>query len=229
VRIHAYLNTNDADQSLAELKADFETFARRKRHRISTFYIEKPEPAARSSLFRLLRNKGLAIAAQGRAPAHSESEPREELFKLLKQARPNDVVLIGNTGLLTQLSQDEWQHFAQKVRERKIRLVTLDLEASWAMVTSESAMAPMATQLTDMMLEMLQNLAFKEKIERRSRQHEGIARAKARGKYRGRPVDVKKHEKILALLDEGHSWTDVCKETGASRSTVARVVKAGNS
>lgn len=228
MRIHAYLNTNDADQSLAELKADFETFARRKRHRISTFYIEKPEPAARSSLFRLLRNKGLAIASQSRVPGRSKPEAREELFKLLKQARPNDVVLIESTGLLAQLSQDDWQQFAQKVRERKIRLVTLDLKASWAMVTSESAMAPMATQLTDMMLEMLQNLAFKEKIERRSRQHEGIARAKARGKYRGRPVDVRKHQKILALLDEGHSWSEVCKETGASRSTVARVVKAGN-
>lgn len=225
MRIHAYLSSHNSNQPQAEVRKDFETFAKRKHHRISAFYQETPQPAARTSLFRLLRNKGLAIASQRRAAPGLQPEPRAELFRLLQQARPNDVLLIQTTGFLTQLSEADWHNFSEKIRSRRIRLVSLDLEPSWAMVTSESAMAPMAIQLTDMMLEMLQTLAFKQKHEKRSRQLEGIAQAKAKGKYRGRPVDLEKHRRIQTLLDKGHSWSEVCKQTGASRSTVARVVK----
>jgi DNA invertase Pin-like site-specific DNA recombinase len=225
VLIRAYLDATDSNQSLSELKSKLEAFAHRKGHRVGIFYNDQEPPAPRSSLFRLLRSKGLAIASQRRPPTQSPRQSTEELFLLLGQARPTDVLLIENVRLLSRLSPDDWQLFRQKTKERKVRIVSLDVKASWGMITSESAMAPTAEKLTNMMLDMLEALALKERRESRNRHIEGIAKAKAKGKYKGRPVDQKKHEKILALLENGYSWSEVCSKTGASRSTVARVVK----
>lgn len=224
--IHAYLHKTESCQSLAELKTTFETFALRKGHRIGAFYNDQETPEARSSLFRLLKEKGIALASQARLQARAPYEPSEELFRLIAQARPNDVLLIESAGLLSRLSSANWKLFRRKIKQRKIRIVALDVESSWVMVTSESAMAPMASQLTGMMLDMLEALALKERRERRDRHLDGIARAKAQGKYRGRPVDRRKHETIRSLLEQGHSWSEVCAKTGSSRSTVARVVKS---
>jgi DNA invertase Pin-like site-specific DNA recombinase len=226
VLIRAYLDAPDSNQTLSELKDSFETFARKKGHRIGIFYNEQQVPAARSSLFRLLRSKGLAIASQDPPASQNSHHPTEELFRLLGQARPNDVVLIKSIRLLGRLSTVDWQRFRQKAKEKKVRIVAMDVAASWAMITSESAMAPMAEQLTGMMLDMLETLVLTGNSAHRNRHLEGIAKAKAQGKYRGRPVNRKKHEAIHSLLQQGYSWSEVCAKTGASRSTVARVVKS---
>lgn len=224
--IHAYLHRTESGSSHSDLKGAFETFALRRGQRISAYYHEQKVPAVRSSLFRLLRDKGVAIASQVPPEAGTPDESSDELFRLLGQARPNDVLLIESAATLGRLSSNEWKDFRRQIRQRKIRIVALDVESSWVMVSSESAMAPMAGKLTSMMLDMLDAFALRESREARTRHLEGIARAKARGKYKGRPIDRKKHKQILALLEDGYSWSEVCAETGASRSTVARVVKS---
>jgi len=225
VLIHAYLHKTESTRNLADLKNAFETFALRKGHRIGAYYNDQEASTSHSSLFRLLRDKGVAIAAKTRLESRAPYEPSEELFRLIECARPNDVLLIESANLLSRLSTNNWKQFRKKIRQRKIRIVALDVETSWVMVSSESAMAPLAEKLTNMMLDMLEALALKERRESRNRHIEGIAKAKAKGKYKGRPVDQKKHEKILTLLENGYSWSEVCDKTGASRSTVARVVK----
>lgn len=226
--IHAYLHRTESTKHLSDLKNAFETFALRKGQRIGAYYNDQGIPASRSSLFRLLKDKGLAIASQARLESRAPYEPSAELFRLVGKARPNDVLLIESASLLSRLSGHNWKDFRAKIKQRKIRIVALDVESSWVMVSSESAMAPMAEKLTNMMLDMLEALALKDRREKRSRHLEGIAKAKAKGKYKGRPVDRKKHDRILALLQDGYSWSEVCAETGASRSTVARVVKSNN-
>lgn len=221
--IHAYLDATESEQALPELKTTFETFALSKGHTIGYFYSDREIPKARSSLFRLLRDKGLAIASQAQ-PA-SNHAPFQALFSLLRQARPNDVLLVESARLLGRLSSEDWRLFREKIRNRKVRVVSMDVKASWVMVTGESAMAPMAEQLTGMLLDTVETVSISERAESRRRQLDGIARARSQGKYKGRPVDRKKHETIHSLLQSGYSWSKVCAETGASRSTVARVVK----
>lgn len=224
--IRAYLDVTQSSQTLSELKDSLEIFARKKGHRIEGFYNDHEAPAARSSLFRLLRSKGLAIASLDRGASHSAADSKAELFRLLNETRPNDVLLIESVRSLGGLSPGDWPRFRQKTKAKKVRLVSLDVESSWAMASSESAMATMAEQLTGMMLDMLEALALKENSAHRNRHLKGIANAKAQGKYKGRPVNRRKHDTIRALLQKGYSWSEVCAETGASRSTVARVVKS---
>lgn len=84
----------------------------------------------------------------------------------------------------------------------------------------------MLEALNGMMLDMLAAIARKDYEDRRRRTAQGIAKAKMiEGKYKGRPEDIARNTNILALLNAGASWSAVCKATGASRSTLSRLVK----
>jgi DNA invertase Pin-like site-specific DNA recombinase len=54
------------------------------------------------------------------------------------------------------------------------------------------------------------------------RQREGIAIAKAKGRYKGRPKSIDRSE-ILTLLDDGLSMRKTAGKLGVSLSTVQRV------
>ena len=69
-------------------------------------------------------------------------------------------------------------------------------------------------------------IARKDYTDRRRRAAEGIAKAKTAGLYRGRRADTERHDHIRQMLAGGMSWSAVCKATGASRSTLARIVAA---
>ncbi len=59
------------------------------------------------------------------------------------------------------------------------------------------------------------------------RQREGIAKAKAEGKYKGRkPTAREKADKVLALKAEGHGPVAIADELGISRSSVQRILRA---
>ena len=75
-----------------------------------------------------------------------------------------------------------------------------------------------------MMLDMLAAVARKDYTDRRRRQAQGIAKAKADGKYRGRPEDVERNAAIGEMLDKGLSWLVIMKLARCSRTTIARVV-----
>ena len=49
--------------------------------------------------------------------------------------------------------------------------------------------------------------------------------AKAEGKYKGRPVDQKRHKSIADMLTRGMSWKAIMDATDCSRTTVAAVAK----
>ena len=61
--------------------------------------------------------------------------------------------------------------------------------------------------------------------DRRRRQAQGIAKAKAEGAYRGRPEDIARNAGIAGMLRSGLSWTDIQGATGCSRATIAKVAR----
>lgn len=59
-----------------------------------------------------------------------------------------------------------------------------------------------------MMLDVLAAVARKDYEDRRRRQTEGIAKAKAAGLYRGRPANKARNAAISSLLSDGRSWRE---------------------
>jgi DNA invertase Pin-like site-specific DNA recombinase len=108
-----------------------------------------------------------------------------------------------------------------------VRVVALDLPTSWMMATDrvDEFTARMFEAVNGMMLDVLAAVARKDYEDRRRRQREGIAKAKVRGAYRGRPEDVARNQAILKLLMQGNSWSTVMASTGAARATVAKIAK----
>jgi DNA invertase Pin-like site-specific DNA recombinase len=77
-----------------------------------------------------------------------------------------------------------------------------------------------------LMLTILAGVATWEREIMLERQREGIAKAKAEGKYKGRaPTAQAKADVVRALAAAGKSWSRIEAETGISRSSVARIMR----
>jgi DNA invertase Pin-like site-specific DNA recombinase len=77
-----------------------------------------------------------------------------------------------------------------------------------------------------LMLTILAGVATWEREIMLERQREGIAKARAEGKYKGRaPTAQAKADVVRALVAAGKSWSQIEAETGISRSSVARIMR----
>jgi DNA invertase Pin-like site-specific DNA recombinase len=79
--------------------------------------------------------------------------------------------------------------------------------------------------INGMLLDMLAAIARKDYEDRRRRQKQGQDRARAEGKYTGRPENVERNKMIGEMLAAGKSYTSVQRATGCARATVARIAK----
>lgn len=181
---------------------------------------------AREDLERFATDRGLTIAAWYVENESGASLKRPELFRLLADSRPGDVLLTEQVDRLSRLNAEDWQSLKNQIQQKRVRVVALDLPTSWQMVQEGDELTRrMLEALNGMMLDMLAAIARKDYEDRRRRTAQGIVKAKAEGKYRGRPEDVERNASILTMLKLGASWSEVCKATGASRSTLSRIVK----
>jgi DNA invertase Pin-like site-specific DNA recombinase len=75
-----------------------------------------------------------------------------------------------------------------------------------------------------LMLNVLGSVAQFEREMMLERQRDGIAKAKAQGKYKGRkPTAQAKRSEVVAMLAEGRSKRDVAMALGISERSVYRV------
>lgn len=80
-----------------------------------------------------------------------------------------------------------------------------------------------------LMLTILGGVAEFEREIMLERQREGIAKAKAEGKYKGRaPTARAKADEVLRLHGEGVGGTEIAKRLGIGRASVYRILGDGN-
>ena len=68
-------------------------------------------------------------------------------------------------------------------------------------------------------------VARKDYVDRRRRQAQGQEKAKAEGRYKGRPEDSERNDGIARMLASGQSWGAIQSATGCSRATIAKIAK----
>lgn len=198
--IRAYLRASTNEQDASRARADLEAFAGERGMTIASWYVEN-ESGARLD--------------------------RPELRRLLNDARSGDVILCEQVDRLSRLREADWQTLRAEIAAKRLRVVALDLPTSWQMIegNGDEFTRRMADAINGMMLDMLAAIARKDYEDRRRRQAQGIANAKTKGVYRGRPEDTERLDQIGTLLAEGKSWNAVMRLTGASRATVAKAAK----
>ena len=197
--VRAYLRASTEEQDAKRAKADLIAFAKDRGLKIATFYVEN--------------ESGASLA-------------RPELARLLSDAHPGDILLIEQVDRLSRLNGADWDRLRADLKAKHVRVVALDLPTSWQMIKGDDEFTQrMAEAINGMMLDMLAAIARKDYTDRRRRQAQGIEKAKAEGKYRGRPEDTKRNAAIAKMLRAGQSWSTVMKATGCSRATVAKLAK----
>jgi DNA invertase Pin-like site-specific DNA recombinase len=198
--VRAYLRASTQDQDARRAKADLEKFATERGLKIAATYIEN--------------ESGAKLA-------------RPELFRLLADAQPGDMLLVEQVDRLSRLTASVWERLKAEITNRKLRVVALDLPTSWMMATpnSDDFTSRMFEAVNGMMLDVLAAVARKDYDDRRRRQAQGQARAKVEGRYKGRPEDVRRNTSIMEMLRSGMSWSTIQAATGCSRATLAKLAK----
>nr|WP_238135556.1 resolvase [Xanthomonas fragariae] len=108
-----------------------------------------------------------------------------------------------------------------------MRVVAVNVPTTWQHLAPQKNEfdARMFGATNDMLLDMLAAIARRDYEQPRQRQAQGINKAKASGKYRGRQADHTRYAAINRLLASGSSWGVVQKTVGCSRSTISKAVK----
>ena len=100
------------------------------------------------------------------------------------------------------------------------------IEAKGASLRILSMGIDTSTATGKLMLTLLGGVAEFERSIMLERQREGIAKAKAQGKYKGRkPTAKAKAEEVLKLHQEGIGGTEIAKRLGIGRASVYRILK----
>lgn len=182
---------------------------------------------ARTDLDRFAAEKGLRIAARYVENESGAKLDRPELFRLLADCEPGDVLLVEQVDRLSRLNSEDWNRLKAEITAKRVRVVALDLPTSHqlAQAGADEFTARMLDAINGMMMDMLAAIARKDYEDRRRRQLQGIEKAKAKGTYRGRPADEKRNAAIKGMLRSGQSWASIISATGCSRSTLARLAK----
>jgi DNA invertase Pin-like site-specific DNA recombinase len=194
--VRAYLRASTKEQDALRAKEELRRFAKERGLKIASYYIENESGA---------------------------SLKRPELFRLLEDSDPGDVLLIEQVDRLSRLGCEDWARLRTELQSRQLRVIALDLPTSWIMAKSEDAFtARMFEALNAMMLDMLAAIARKDYDDRRRRQMQGIVKAKSEGKYRGRPEDTKRNTAIMTMLRRGMSWNSIIEATSGSGKKLSR-------
>jgi len=173
---------------------------------------------AKDQLRAFAAERGLKIAVCYTENESGAKLARPELFRLLADAQPGDILLVEQVDRLSRLTAADWERLKTELTARRVRVVALDLPTSWMMATNnaDEFTGRMFEAINGMLLDMLAAVARKDYDDRRRRQAQGTARAKAEGKYKGRPADSGRNDSIASMLAAKQSWTRYRKQRAAA-------------
>ncbi|MBY3790031.1 recombinase family protein [Photobacterium carnosum] len=195
--IRAYLRASTTEQDANRAKNELREFITSFNKRIAGYYIEN--------------QSGTKLE-------------RPELNKLIEDSETGDVVLIEKMDRLTRLPWGEWKTLKARIMAKGLVIVVVDQPMTHA-VFSSGEQNSITLALTEFMLDLGAAMARDDYETRHKRQAQGIAKAKAEGKYRGRQPNVALHHDILDQLTLGRSYSQIQEKLGCSRATIAKVVK----
>lgn len=201
--VRAYLRASTAEQDVQRARATLLEFADAHGQRIAGFY---PEHESGTRL------------------------NRPELFRLLNDSQPGDIILCEQIDRLSRLTEADWLTLRGVIQTKGLHIVSLDLPTShqfMAGLGEETFAGRMMSAMNSMLLDMLAAIARKDYEDRVRRSREGIEKArKIPGKYKGRKTNEALHTRVKACLASDMAIRKVAAVCGCSKTTVQKIKAA---
>ncbi|QIG47193.1 recombinase family protein [Nordella sp. HKS 07] len=144
----------------------------------------------------------------------SSAATRGQLEAALEFCREGDVLTVTKLDRLAR-SIDDLVAITQRLKAKGVTLHILGMNLDTSTSTGK------------LMLNLLGSIAQFERELMLERQREGIARAKAEGKYKGRvPTARRQAAEVTKLKTEGLKAEEIASKLGISRASVFRVLRA---
>ncbi|MBT1889477.1 recombinase family protein [Enterobacter roggenkampii] len=188
--------------------------------------LEQDATRAHNEVMQFAKDNNLYVAAKYIANESGASLARPELMRLIDEAQEGDILLVEEVTRLSRLTATDWEALKAMLHAKRIRVVALDLPTSHQLVkTGDDFTGRMLDALNGMMLDMLAAIARKDYDDRRKKQAQGITKAKAAGKFKGRPDDALKQARVADALKAGMTQRKVAEVCGVSLALVNKVAK----
>jgi len=189
--------------------------------RVST---DEQDLARQASVEANARQAGYYIAGIYREKASGARVDRPELLRMIADLQQGEVVIAEKMDRLSRLPLPEAEQLIAAIRAKGARLAIPGLVDLSDMARAADGIAKIVLESTqEMLLKLALQMARDDYETRRDRQQQGIALAKASGKYAGRKPDLVMQQRIVALRKAGYSIRATADMAGCSQSQVKRI------
>lgn len=184
---------------------------------------EQDSSRAKDELKAFVKDKDLQIAAYYQENISGTKPERPELDRLIEDAEAGDILLLERMDRLTRLPFQLWEELKARIKSKGINIVVVDQQMTHqALVVGDSTVSAIQQALTNFMLDLGAAMARDDYETRQKRAQQGIAKAKAEGRYKGRPVNKETAERcktVKLLVDNGETVSAACKAQNVARAT----------
>ncbi len=178
---------------------------------------------AKEELKTFISSRNLRIAGFYQENISGTTTERPELARLLNDSETGDILLIEKMDRLTRLPFSLWEELKASIKSKGVHIVVVDQPMTHqALYAVDESSNSIQQALTNFMLDLGAAMARDDYETRYKRTVQGIEKAKAAGRYKGRPVDqntVIRCKTVRLLVNNGETVTSACKSQNVSRAT----------
>jgi len=167
---------------------------------------------------------GFYIASVYREKASGASADRPELQRMINDLREGEVVIAEKLDRLSRLPLEDAEKLIASIREKGARLCIPGLIDLSQLAKKVDGIGKIVIQaMEELLLKIALQSARDDYETRRSRQQQGIALAKSKGKYKGRRANTAVNDRIVQLRLSGEGIKNTAAIVGCSEAQVKKV------
>ena len=176
------------------------------------------------SIIETAKAAGYYVAGIYREKASGARADRPELLRMVADLQGGEVVIAERMDRISRLPLAEAERLVNSIKAKGAKLAVPGVvDLSELAADAQGVTRIVLESVQEMLLRLALQIARDDYLDRRERQRQGIAIAKASGKYAGRRADSTLHHRIITLRTAGHSINSTAELAGCSRSQVKRV------
>lgn len=188
---------------------------------------------AKEALDKFAEDRSISINEYFIENASGTKLKRPELMRLIETADKGDILLVEQVDRLTRLTSEDWGLLKRTIEDKGILIVSLDLPTSFEALgaNDKSFTGDILRAVNRMLMDILATTARKDQEDRKRRQLEGIAKAKADKKYKGRQQTEDGAKAVQIFFEQiklGNSVANSAKVAEISRAYGYKLMKLHN-